>query len=180
MPDLDTRGRRAPADSRVSANETGGFMQVIKHLLPAISLSLVAAASLVGSASAHPSVTAYCIDEPVEASTGGGSTFRLGAFIMKARLTINGSHYILNAWNVMPDNSQILEIHADGTYRRNGSTPIRFIDNFDNRGRGSFTATKSAMHLEVERVKASELGRNIGRNYGAYDLKSKGCKWEKG
>jgi hypothetical protein len=121
-------------------------------------------------------VTDYCLVAPLEGGTGRGS-FHLGDFVMKARLTISDSHYVLEAWNVMPDNSQVLEIHADGTYQRNGPTRIRFIDNFSNRGRGTFTATKTQMKINIDRVKATPEGQNIGRNYGSYPLSSRGCKW---
>jgi hypothetical protein len=80
----------------------------------------------------------------------------------------------------MPDNSQILEINADGTYNRKGPTHIRFIDNFENRGRGTFTATDKEMQIDIDRVKASPEGQNIGRNYGSYKLYSRACKWAPG
>jgi len=149
-------------------------MKFVKLLALAIPVSLAAA----GNAAARKSITAYCLSDQTEADAGRGQSFPLGDFVMKARLVITGSHYVLEAWNVIPDNSQTLEIHADGTYRRNGSTPIRFIDNFNNRGRGSFVATKSKLHIDIDRVKASPEGRNIGRNYGSHDLKSDGCKWD--
>lgn len=150
-------------------------MQTVRLLAWAISIALAASA---GSAAVRPQTTDYCLIDPIEATIGGGGKFPLGSFVMKARLTVTGSRYVLEAWNVMPDNSQTLEIHADGTYRRTGPTHIRFIDNFDNRGRGSFTATKSAFHIDIDRVSASPEGRNIGRNYGSYDLKSDGCQWD--
>ena len=96
---------------------------------------------------------------------------------MKARLSLNGGHYVLDVWNVMPDNPQILTFTADGTYQRKGPTHIRFIDGFDNRGRGTFTATSSEMRIDIDRVKVAPGGENIGRNYGSYKLSSRGCKW---
>ena len=141
-----------------------------------IGVVTVLLAAVPSPAAAHRSTEAYCINEPLEADTGR-ETFPLGSFVMKAKLVIDGSRYTLDAWNVMPDNSQTLEVHADGTFRPSEKTPIRFIDNFNNRGRGSFFATKATFHIELERVKASPEGLNIGRNYGSFDLKSEGCKW---
>jgi hypothetical protein len=144
----------------------------MKRMRIATTLALLPAAS--GAAAAH--MTDYCLTEHLEGDTGRG-TFPLGDFVMKARLTVRGSHYVLEAWNVMPDNSQTLEINADGTYNRTGPIHIRFIDNFNNRGRGVFTANGSVMRIDIERVKASLEGLNIGRNYGSYTLHSRGCKW---
>lgn len=129
-------------------------------------------------AASRSQVTDYCLVEPVEGFTGKES-LPLGNFEMEARLTIAGGHYVLKAWNVMPDNSQILEIEADGTYNHKGMTHIRFIDNFGNRGRGTFKAAKAEMQIDVDVVKAADdpMGRNIGRNYGSYKLYSRGCKW---
>jgi hypothetical protein len=141
----------------------------------AIGLSFLAASS---DAAANQHVTDYCLVDPVQADTGGGK-FPLGNFVMKARLTVSGSHYVLDAWNVMPDNSQTLEINADGTYNHNGPTHIRFIDNFNNRGRGIFTANSLEMRIDIDRVKATPEGRNIGRNYGSFKLYSRGCKWDR-
>jgi len=145
-------------------------MKTLRVLAWAVPLSLVGATS---HAAPVPIVTDYCLTEQVGAS--GDTAALLGKFVMKARLTITGSHYTLDAWNVMPDNPQTLEIHADGVYRPNAPTPIRFIDNYDNRGKGHFTATKTAFHLDIDTVTPSP--GNIGRNYGAYDLTSRKCKW---
>jgi len=148
-------------------------------------LIAVALASSAGDAMASAQTTDYCLTEDVDAMAGGGGTFPLGKFIMKARLVITGSHFVLDAWNVMPDISQTLEIHADGTYRPKGPTPIRFIDNWDNRGRGNFIATKSTFHIDIDTVKTSHgdtnvsRNTNIGRNYGAFDLTSHHCKWDR-
>ncbi|WP_420381338.1 hypothetical protein [Novosphingobium sp.] len=138
-----------------------------------IPLSLVASSA---GAAAAPQTMHYCLSENIDAGGGGGS-FPPGRFVMKATLAVSGSHYVLDAWNVMPDNPQVLEIHADGTYRRKGATPIRFIDNFGNRGRGTFSAGKATFHIDIDRVGTSDGGANIGRNYGTYDLKSRGCRW---
>jgi hypothetical protein len=133
----------------------------------------------VGSqAAVQPRVTDYCLVEAVTGDTGNGKSIRLGNFEMRARLTLSGSHYFLKAWNRMPDNPQLLEFEADGTYQQHGPTRIRFIDGFDNRGRGSFTATASEMHIDIERVKTAPGGENIGRNYGPNTLRSRGCKWD--
>jgi hypothetical protein len=133
-------------------------------------LCVVALASSAGHASAATQTTDYCLTETLDGD--------LGNFIMKARLVIAGRHFVLDAWNVMPDNPQTLEIHADGTYRPKGPTPIRFIDNWENRGRGTFTATKSKLHIDIDTVTTSPGGANIGRNYGAYDLTSHRCTWD--
>jgi len=146
----------------------------MNRMIVAIALQFLSATSV---AAANQHVRDYCSVEAVQAYTGGG-TFPLGNFIMKARLTVRGSHYILDAWNIMPDNSQTLEINADGTFNRNGPTRIRFIDNFNNRGRGTFTANSLEMRIKIDRVKATPEGRNIGRNYGSFTLHSRGCKWE--
>jgi hypothetical protein len=140
----------------------------------AIVLSFLTASS---EAATQPKTTDYCLVDAVQATAGGGKTFPLGNFIMKARLSLSGSHYVLDAWNVMPDNPQILEFTADGTYQRSGPTHIRFIDGFDNRGRGTFTATSSEMQIDIDRVKTAPGGENIGRNYGSYKLSSRDCKW---
>jgi hypothetical protein len=139
----------------------------------ALNLALLAASS---EAAVKPQTTDYCLVDPVQADTGRGK-FPLGDFVMKARLTITGSHFVLDAWNRMPDNSQILDFKADGTYQSKGPTRIRFIDGFDNRGRGTFTASSSEMRIDIDRVKVAEGGENIGRNYGTYKLSSRGCKW---
>jgi hypothetical protein len=147
----------------------------VNHTIVAIALLFLSATS---GAAANQQVRDYCLIEPLQADTGRGS-FPLGNFIMKARLTISGSHYVLDAWNVIPDNSQVLEINADGTYNRNGRTHIRFIDNFNNRGRGIFTANSLEMQIDIDRVKATPEGLNIGRNYGSFKLYSRGCKWDR-
>jgi len=149
-------------------------MKTLSVLAWAGHLSLVTATS---HAAAIPTVTDYCLAEQVDASGDGSAP--LGKFVMKARLTITGSHYTLDAWNVMPDNPQTLEIHADGVYRPNGPTPIRFIDNFDNRGKGHFTATRTTFHIDIDPATVSPEGSNIGRNYGIYDLTSRKCKWQR-
>lgn len=151
-------------------------MRIEKRAALAVLFSLWAMA---GASAASPQVTDFCVTEEIEGDTGQ-EKFPLGNFVMKARLKIDGSHYDLDAWNVMPDNPQVLRIHADGTIRKNEPTPIRFIDNFDNRGRGSFKVTKSGLHIDTDVVKASASpqGLNIGRNYGSNDLKSEGCKWD--
>jgi|1186.fasta_scaffold104433_2 hypothetical protein len=148
----------------------------MNRMIIAIALPFLSAPS-VAAAAANQHVTDYCLVEPLRADTGRG-TFPLGNFVMKARLTVSGSHYVLDAWNVMPDNSQTLEINADGTYNRSGPTRIRFIDNYNNRGRGIFTANWFKMQIKIDRVKATPEGLNIGRNYGSYTLHSRGCKWE--
>jgi hypothetical protein len=159
----------------MAGNQTlGVLVQTMKLSTLVILLSLASG----GNAATRPRITDYCLNDQIEAQAGKGESFPLGEFIMKARLVITGSHYVLDAWNVMPDNSQTLEIHADGTYHRSGPTPIRFIDNFNNRGRGSFIATKSTFHIDIDRVKASPEGLNIGRNYGSFDLESHRCKWD--
>ena len=146
----------------------------MNRMIIAIALPFLSAT---GAAAANQHVSDYCSAEAVQADTGRG-TFPLGNFVMKARLTVRGSHYVLEAWNVMPDNSQTLEIKADGTYNRSGPTRIRFVDNYNNRGRGIFTANSFEMQIKIDRVKATPEGRNIGRNYGSYTLHSRGCKWE--
>lgn len=145
----------------------------VKKLLALVTLFFLHA--VVGAEAASLQVKDFCLTEEIEGNTGK-ENFSLGKFLMKARLTINGSHFDLDAWNEMPDNSQTLKIHADGNLRKNEPTPIRFIDNFDNRGRGSFTLTKSSLHIDIDVVKTSPQGLNISRNYGTFDLKSEGCK----
>jgi hypothetical protein len=140
----------------------------------AIAVSFLAASS---EAAPKPQITDYCLVDAVQATAGGGKVFPLGDFVMKARLSLSGSHYILDVWNVMPDNPQILEFTADGTYQRKGPTHIRFIDGWDNWGRGTFTASSSEIRIDIDRVKVAPGGENIGRNYGSYKLSSRGCKW---
>jgi hypothetical protein len=102
-----------------------------------------------------------------------------GTFEMQARLSISGSHYKLSVWNVMPDNPQVLALNADGTYRPSGPTPIRFIDSFENQGRGSFAVKDRNLTIQIERTKISDYGANIGRNYGKYTLTAgRKCRWE--
>src|SRR5580765_7321636 len=100
--------------------------------------AMIAASVLVlswsGQAAVTPRVTDYCLVEPLEGGSGGVKKFDLGDYVMKARLIIRGSHYVLTAWNTMPDSGQILTIDADGIYQLNGPTRFRFIDNFDNHG----------------------------------------------
>jgi hypothetical protein len=139
----------------------------------AIALSLLATSS---EAAVQSQTTDYCRVEAVQADTGRGK-FPLGNFVMKVRLIVTGSHYVLDAWNVMPDNSQILTFNADGTYQHHGPTRIRFIDGFDNQGRGTFTANGAEMRIDIDQVKVAEGGENIGRNYGSFKLSSRGCKW---
>lgn len=129
-----------------------------------------------GEAAVRSQTTDYCLVEAIQADTGHG-TSPIGDFTMKARLAVVGSHYVLDAWNLMPDNSQILSFQADGTYQRSGPTRIRFIDSFENRGRGTFTATQSEMQININQVTVADGGENIGRNYGSYKLFSRGCKW---
>lgn len=129
-------------------------------------------------AAPQPRITDYCLVAPLDAGSDGVTRFHLGDFVMKARLTVRGSHYDLTAWNTMPDNPQILMIDADGTYRPTGPTPFRFIDNFDNHGRGSFRVRGPLLRIEIERVQTAPGGENIGRNYGPYTLSRRGCKWE--
>jgi len=126
-----------------------------------------------GEAAAKSRTISYCLeDDHVEFAD------TTGTFAMKARLAVSGSHYVLNVWNVMPDNPQVLIVDANGTYLPNGLTRFRFVDNFDNHGRGSFKVAGSIMRIEIERVRTAPGGENIGRNYGPYVLSRRGCKWE--
>ena len=141
----------------------------------AIAVALLSLATS-SEAATKAQTTDYCEVDALQA-TDGVKTFPLGNFVMKVRLTLSGSHYVLDAWNVMPDNSQILTFTADGTYQRNGPTHIRFIDGFENRGRGTFIATSSELRINIDQVKVAPGGENIGRNYGNFKLSSRGCKW---
>jgi hypothetical protein len=125
-------------------------------------------------AAAQPSVRVFCMkDEEVEYAD------KVGTFEMQARLAVTGSQYVLKVWNVMPDNSQILAFKADGTYQPKGPTRIRFIDSFENRGVGTFSVKGRELTIDIDTVKTSDYGANIGRNYGKYTLTSeRGCRWE--
>ena len=149
----------------------------LKRAAVTIASVLLASAS---NAATKPKIMSFCLIDAVQAATGEGETFPLGSFTMKARLNVSGNHYVLDAWNVMPDNPQVLAFTADGTYQKNGPTKFRFIDGWDNRGRGAFTVTRSEMMIEMERVSVAEGGENIGRNYGSYKLSTRGCKWTSG
>jgi hypothetical protein len=124
---------------------------------------------------AKPWVRDFCIkDDQVEYAD------RVGTFEMQARLVVTGSHYVLKAWNVMPDISQILSFEADGAYRPKGPTRIRFIDNFENRGTGTFEVRGSmlVLNLEPPSIDDDRGYRNIRRNYGEHKLPSAHCKWQ--
>ena len=149
-------------------------MPTVNQAAIAIAVSFLAASS---EAASNPRTTDYCLVDAVQANAGGGKKISLGNFVMKARLSLSGSHYVLDVWNAMPDSPQNLTFTADGTYQRKGPTHIRFIDGFDNRGRGAFTATSSEMWIDIDRVNVAPGGENIGRNYGSYKLSSRGCKW---
>jgi len=133
-------------------------------------LCVVALASSAGHASAATQTTDYCLTETLEGD--------LGNFIMKARLVIAGRHFVLDAWNVMPDNPQTLEIHADGTYRQNGPTPIRFIDNLGKPWPGLVHRDEIQVSHRHRHCDDVARGANIGRNYGRHNLTSHRCTWD--
>lgn len=139
---------------------------------PICALSLCLAAAPALGASLGPQAKTYCLRN--ETALGPG---RSGVFEMQARLSRAGDGYVLDAWNVMPDNGQILALSAKGRIQAKGRTRFKFQDSFDNLGQGWFEADADKLTIDLERTKASPYGANIGRNYGRYTLHSAGCQW---
>ena len=115
----------------------------------------------------------YCrVDELV--GDTGISTFPLGQFIMIAEVSRAPDGYSVSFHNSMPDSQQILAATAPARVAASGDLVFDFEDGWGNRGRGRMSP-RGVMTLEIARPSEDVSGRNIGRNYGAFELSRGDC-----
>lgn len=115
----------------------------------------------------------YCrVDELV--GDTGISTFPLGQFIMVAELSRAPGGYSVSFHSSMPDSQQILAASAPARVAANGVLVFDFEDGWGNAGRGRLSR-RGVMTLEITRLSEDVSGRNIGRNYGTFELSRGDC-----
>ena len=144
-------------------------MRVLQLSLAA--LTCASCATLSAPVPAEPG--RYCrVDELV--GDTGTSTFPLGRFVMVAEVSRTPGGYSVRFHNSMPDSQQILTAAAPARVAPNADLVFDFIDGWGNRGRGRL-APRGVMTLEIRRDSEDVFGRNIGRNYGTFELSRSAC-----
>lgn len=101
----------------------------------------------------------------------------LGFYEASANVTSNEGSTFVAFWVSMPDSGQVLgdskipaKIDAAGKYT------FRFIDGWNNKGRGSLVVSGKRATLTLEEEEVAEGGNNILRNYGTHKLTQSACK----
>jgi hypothetical protein len=117
----------------------------------------------------------YCVREQLEGYTGRGSApLSLGEFWMTVDVSTASGRTTIRFANQMPDSGEILSGGEEAVLMPDGGWYFEFTDGWGNRGRGKLSPA-AVIELEIIEDSSDPWSRNIGRNYGSFELSAAAC-----